>query len=176
VLLLIPLVSIVFGTIYLYNAREFTELLLAQPVHRRQLFAGQYLGLALPLSAAFVAGLGGAVALHAREADAQLSTLFVVGVCGVALTFIFTAFSALIAARIDDKVKGIGVAIGLWLGSMAATALPNSRLRPFDDEIQHGKVLLIVDVPADQAQDISHVVKRQHPEADLRLEPTTAPL
>lgn len=120
VLLLIPLVSIVFGTIYLYNAREFTELLLAQPVHRRQLFAGQYLGLALPLSAAFVAGLGGAVALHSGEADTQLSTLFVVGVCGVVLTFIFTAFTALIAARIDDKVKGIGVAIGLWL---AATVL-----------------------------------------------------
>jgi Cu-processing system permease protein len=41
VLLLIPLVSVVFSTIYLYNAREFTELLLAQPVHSRQLFAGQ---------------------------------------------------------------------------------------------------------------------------------------
>ena len=67
VLLLIPLVAIVFGTIYLYNAREFTELLLAQPVHRRQLFAGQYLGLALPLSAAFVVGLGSALALHAGD-------------------------------------------------------------------------------------------------------------
>jgi Cu-processing system permease protein len=31
VLLLIPLVSIVFSTIYLYHAREFTEMLLAQP-------------------------------------------------------------------------------------------------------------------------------------------------
>ena len=40
VLLLIPLVSVVFGTMYLYGAREFTELLLAQPVHRAQLFAG----------------------------------------------------------------------------------------------------------------------------------------
>ena len=54
VLLLIPLVSVVFGTMYLYGAREFTELLLAQPVHRAQLFAGQFLGLAIPLSAAFV--------------------------------------------------------------------------------------------------------------------------
>ena len=33
VLLLIPLVSIVFGTIYLYNAREFTELLLGDLLH-----------------------------------------------------------------------------------------------------------------------------------------------
>jgi Cu-processing system permease protein len=116
VLLLIPLVAIVFGTIYLYNAREFTELLLAQPVHRRQLFAGQYLGLALPLSAALVAGLGGAMALHSREDVGHLGTLVVVAICGVVLTLVFTAFAALIAARIDDKVKGIGVAIGLWLG------------------------------------------------------------
>ena len=95
VLLLIPLVAIVFGTIYLYNAREFTELLLAQPVHRRQLFAGQYLGLALSLSAAFVTGLGSALALHAGDDVDHLATLIV--------------------ARVDDKVKGIGIAIGLWL-------------------------------------------------------------
>src|SRR4029078_5148069 len=115
VLLLIPLVSIVFGTIYLYNAREFIEVRCAQPVHRRQLFAGQYLGLALPLAAAFLTGLGIAVGLHAGEDDGRFATLIVVATCGVVLTFIFTAFAALIAARIDDKVKGIGGAIGLWL-------------------------------------------------------------
>ena len=49
VLILVPLVSIVFGTMYLYGAREFIELLLAQPVGRRALFAGLYMGLALPL-------------------------------------------------------------------------------------------------------------------------------
>jgi len=115
VLLLIPLVAIVFGTIYLYNAREFTELLLAQPVHRRQLFAGQYLGLAIPLSAAFVAGLGSALTLHVGEGVDRLTTLAVVATCGILLTLIFTAFAALIVARVDDKVKGIGIAIGLWL-------------------------------------------------------------
>ena len=115
VLLLIPLVSIVFGTMYLYHAREFTELLLAQPVRRRQLFVGQFLGLAIPLSAAFLVGLGTPYAFHAGDAG-DLATLIVVATCGVALTFIFAAFAALIAARIDDRVKGIGAAIGLWLG------------------------------------------------------------
>jgi len=115
VLLLIPLVAIVFGTIYLCHAREFTELLLAQPVHRRQLFAGQYLGLALPLSAAFVVGLASALALHAGEDAGHLATLMVVAASGILLTLIFTAFAALIVARVDDKVKGIGIAIGLWL-------------------------------------------------------------
>jgi len=115
VLLLIPLVSIVFGTMYLYHAREFTELLLAQPVRRRQLFVGQFLGLAIPLSTAFLVGLGTPYAFHAVDAG-ELATLMVIATCGVALTFIFAAFAALIAARIDDRVKGIGAAIGLWLG------------------------------------------------------------
>jgi Cu-processing system permease protein len=114
VLLLIPLVSIVFGTMYLYHAREFTELLLAQPVRRTQLFAGQFLGLALPLAAAFVVGLGVPFALHGTS-DGDAGTILVVASCGVALTFIFAAFAALIAARIDDRVKGIGAAIGVWL-------------------------------------------------------------
>ena len=38
-----------------------------------------------------------------------------VAACGILLTLIFTAFAALIVARVDDKVKGIGIAIGLWL-------------------------------------------------------------
>ncbi len=38
VLIVIPLVSVVFGTLYFSNSREFIELLLAQPVGRRALF------------------------------------------------------------------------------------------------------------------------------------------
>jgi Cu-processing system permease protein len=116
VLLLIPLVSVVFGTMYLYHAREFTELLLAQPVRRTQLFVGQFLGLAIPLSAAFAVGLGVPFAARFRDESAQAGTLGVIALCGVVLTFVFTAFAAVIAARIDDRVKGIGAAIGVWLG------------------------------------------------------------
>ena len=57
VLILVPLVALVFGTLYLYSAREFIELLLAQPVGRGAMFAGLWAGLALPLSGALVAGL-----------------------------------------------------------------------------------------------------------------------
>jgi len=115
VLLLIPLVSIVFGTMYLYHAREFTEMLLAHPVRRTQLFFGQFLGLAMPLSAAFLLGIAAPFVTHGTD-GASGATLIVIAGCGVALTFIFTAFAALIAAGIDDRVKGVGAAIGLWLG------------------------------------------------------------
>ena len=58
VLLVVPLVAIVFGTVYLYNAREFVELLLAQPLKRRQLYGGLYLGLTIPLTVVFTIGIG----------------------------------------------------------------------------------------------------------------------
>ena len=56
VLFVVPLMTLVYGTIY-YNSREFVELLLAQPLKRRTVFAGLYLGLAVPLTVAFVAGV-----------------------------------------------------------------------------------------------------------------------
>src|SRR5690349_19771127 len=57
VIFVVPLMTIVYGTVYLYNSREFIELLLAQPLKRRTVFAGLYLGLAIPLTAAFAAGI-----------------------------------------------------------------------------------------------------------------------
>ena len=58
VLLLVPLVSIVVGTMHLYQSREFVELLLSQPVGRRPLFGALWLGLTAPMALAFVAGVG----------------------------------------------------------------------------------------------------------------------
>ncbi len=58
VLFIIPLVSIVFGTMFFYNSREFIELLLSQPISRSALFLGLFLGLAIPLSAVFLIGAG----------------------------------------------------------------------------------------------------------------------
>ena len=90
VLLLVPLVSLVFGTMYLYNARDFTELLLAQPVRRGALFRGLYLGLSLPLAAGLVLGVVGLTLLKrdrsspveadeaeadATDADADAATM-----------------------------------------------------------------------------------------------------
>ena len=40
VLIFIPLVSIIFSTIYVYNSSEFIELLVAQPLKRKTLFNG----------------------------------------------------------------------------------------------------------------------------------------
>ncbi len=114
VLFLVPLVSIVFGTIYLYNAREFIELLLAQPVNRKQMYGGLYLGLTLPLALAFVSGLGIPFLLHGVDSSARGTLAFLL-LFGVVLTCVFTAIATLIAVRCEDRLRGLGAAISVWL-------------------------------------------------------------
>jgi Cu-processing system permease protein len=116
-LFVVPLVSIVFGTVYVYNAREFTELLLAQPVNRRQLFGGLYLGLAIALSLAFVLGAGLPLLLEGAGNGETRAPLAVLLLAGVALTCIFAALAFVIAIRTEDRLKGLGVAIAVWLGA-----------------------------------------------------------
>lgn len=115
VLLFVPLVSVVFGTMYVYSAREFTELLLAQPVGRRSLFAGLYLGLALPLAGAFLAGVGVPFIIHAKPEAALWGPLSMLLTAGLLLTLVFTAVAMLLAVLFDDRAKGLGGAILIWL-------------------------------------------------------------
>jgi len=116
VLLVVPLVTIVFGVMYLYDAREFIELLLAQPVSRPQLYRGLYAGLALPLAGAFVGGVGAPFLLHRALGAMPRGTLPTLLAVGVALTLAFTGLAFCIAVRSEDRVRGLGSAIALWLG------------------------------------------------------------
>lgn len=114
VLLLVPLISTVFGTMYFYNAREFSELLLAQPIKRGHLFLGQYMGLTISLILSFCLSLGIAFLLYAGNVE-ESKHLFVLMLCGSLLTAIFTALSFLVSVSFEDRIKGFGIAILLWL-------------------------------------------------------------
>lgn len=114
VLLVVPLVTIVFGTVYLYSSREFVELLLAQPLKRRRLYGGLYLGLTIPLSVVFAVSL--AVPFAARGLDQQgWRALAALVITGCVLTFIFAGIATVIAMRCEDRLRGLGTAIGTWL-------------------------------------------------------------
>src|SRR5688572_23361800 len=89
VLLVIPLIAMVFGTMYVYDAREFTELLLAQPIGRRRIFFGLYFGLVLPLIAGFVVGICVPVTIHAGWTSDLRSTIGTLLAIGTALTAVF---------------------------------------------------------------------------------------
>jgi Cu-processing system permease protein len=114
VLLVVPLGNIVFGTMYLYASREFVELLLAQPIRRTQLFAGQCIGLALPIAAAAVVGIGAPLVFHGATGGA-LAIGLILALVAALLSAVFTALAAVIAYAIEDRVRGLAVAIAVWL-------------------------------------------------------------
>ena len=114
VLFVVPLMTLVYGTVYLYNSREFIELLLAQPLKRRTVFAGLYLGLAVPLTAAFAAGVLIPFLLHGIDPAVRVS-LATMLIGGSALTLVFTGIAFCVALRFEDKLTGLGAALGVWL-------------------------------------------------------------
>lgn len=114
VVLLLPLVGFVYGAIYVYNARDFIELLLVQPVARRAVYVGHYLGFTLPLALVYVLAVGLPFALSgARE---ELGVLALLLVAGVFLLLITTAVAYWVALAFDDRVKGLGAILFVWLG------------------------------------------------------------
>jgi Cu-processing system permease protein len=112
--MVVPLVALVFGAMHVYASREFVELLLAQPVRRRDLFTGLYLGLALPLTVAFVLGAGIPVLMNLGPRSGGVAVLALLA-SGAALTFSSVAIATWIALRTDDRLKGIGMALAAWL-------------------------------------------------------------
>ncbi|MFD1096505.1 ABC transporter permease [Salegentibacter chungangensis] len=115
IIILVPLIGTIFGVMYYYNSREFTELLLAQPVKRSSVFLGQYLGVAVSLSMSLVLGLGLPFVLYGLFQSAVIWNFISLLVTGVLLTFIFTALAFNIALSNENKIKGFGYAILLWL-------------------------------------------------------------
>lgn len=113
-LLVVPLVSLVVGAMHLYGARAFTELLLAQPVRRGQLFLGLYLGLVLPLCGAYLVGTGLPFLFHGL-AGADPGALALLAGAGAALTAVFAGLAFLVATRVQERVHGLGILLGAWL-------------------------------------------------------------
>jgi Cu-processing system permease protein len=114
-LILVPLVSMLFGVIHFYNSREFIELLLAQPVRRRDIFMGMYAGLAGSLSLGYVCGIGIPFIAYGLIRSAEIFNFFSLIVAGVFLTFIFTGFAYYISMLFDNRLKGFGLAMLVWL-------------------------------------------------------------
>ncbi|MDR3694786.1 ABC transporter permease subunit [Mucilaginibacter sp.] len=109
ILIIVPLVSIVYATTYYFNASEFTELLVSQPISRRNILLGKYIGISSSILVAFIIGVCIPVCLFAFSATGV--TLMVSG-CLLTLSFISLAFLTSTITR--DKAKGIGLALMLW--------------------------------------------------------------
>ena len=134
VLLIVPLVAITFGTMHLYARRDFIELLLAQPLRRRDIFTGLYLGLTIPVGVGMVVGIAVPAAWHGAWTPSLAGALGTLLAVALTLTAVFVALAFCIAVRCEDKVRGLAIAMAVWMAFAV---------------LYDGAVLLLVSIFAD---------------------------
>lgn len=106
ILIIVPLICIIFSTIYNYNSSEFIELLVSQPVKRKTIWLSIFFGLSISLCLAFFIGAGIPILIY--HADA---TGFMMIATGLFLTIVFVIIAMLAAGYTRDKAKGIGLVL-----------------------------------------------------------------
>jgi len=109
-LIIVPLVSLIFSAIYMYNSSEFIELMVSQPLKRKTIWLSLFYGLAVALSLSFFIGVGIPILLYQPTA-----TGLIMLAAGIVLSVIFVAIALYTVVLIRDKAKGIGISILLWL-------------------------------------------------------------
>ncbi len=110
ILILVPLICIIFSTIYVYNSAEFIELLVSQPLKRKTIWLSLFSGLAISLCVAFFVGAGIPILLYHADSTGIMMIL-----TGLFLTVVFVGIALLAGVMARDKAKGIGISILLWL-------------------------------------------------------------
>jgi Cu-processing system permease protein len=105
----LPLIAIVFATVYFYNSQDFVVMLLAQPIARSAVIGGFYLGLCGAFATGFLLSIGLPLLLFYPTSESIMLLL-----AGGLLIFIFVAIALFISTLVSDKARGMGLALLLW--------------------------------------------------------------
>lgn len=76
--------------------------------------------------------------------------------------------AGLIAAGGAAAVLGMtaaGAAVGTWASTLIGVSVPNEDLKAFQEAIDSGKILMLVDTEKSQTDAVKQTVKQAHPEA-----------
>jgi len=97
------------------------------------------------------------------------------GVTGVFVGLVALMFppSGLVLAGGGVLFLGLaGASVGGLMAGIAGAAIPNSRLKTFQHDIDNGKVLVMVDVPVDRLEHVNALIKNFDPEVEIEgIEP-----
>ena len=110
---------------------------------------------------------------HSLQVGAALGS-----VCGVLLG------AYLMVLPPDGLDLGVGTLIactifggmfGSWASTLIGLSVPNKQLAPFRQDIDAGRILLLVDVPHERVEEIQKLVQAEHPEVADRGEDPAIP-
>ena len=66
--------------------------------------------------------------------------------------------------------------IGSLMGGLAGMNVGNTRLKKFEEAIEQGEFLMLVDIPKEQIEDIRKLIIKHHPDAEFEgIEPILRP-
>ena len=95
------------------------------------------------------------------------ATGVVAGLAAIAMPGVVIAGGALLAMGLA------GAGMGAWMGGMIGMDATKSHIKQFEDAVNAGQILVLVDVPKARVEDIESLVKKHHPDADFEgTEPT----
>jgi Cu-processing system permease protein len=121
VLLLVPLASLLMGTLALAPERGAAELLFSQPVPRAAILLGKLLGLFAALAAAQALGFGAAgLVIFSQAGGAGLGTFLLLALGSLVLTAVFLGLAAFLAAGSPERGRARVLALSLvvWFAAV----------------------------------------------------------
>ncbi|KFB70034.1 MAG: hypothetical protein CAPSK01_000433 [Candidatus Accumulibacter vicinus] len=91
----------------------------------------------------------------------------VVGVLAGLVGLALTPGAAVIAGGILLGSSLAGAGVGAWLSGMVGLSVGNTRHKQFENAIERGELLMLIDVPISRVEEISELIQKHHPEAEL---------
>ena len=69
-----------------------------------------------------------------------------------------------------------GATVGALMSGLSGLNADNSRLKQFEEAIENGEFLLLIDIPKNRIDELSKAIKKHHPEAEFDgIEPLLPP-
>lgn len=75
--------------------------------------------------------------------------------------------AAVIAGGVILASSLAGAGVGAWISGMVGLNVGNTRHKQFEDAIEHGALLMMIDVPVSRVEEVEDLIKSHHPEAEL---------
>lgn len=88
-----------------------------------------------------------------------------VGVLGGLIGIALSPGAAVVAGGIILAAGLGGASAGAWVGGMIGLSADNSHLKIYEEAINRGELLIMLDVPRGRVEEITELVKLRHPDA-----------
>ena len=114
-LILVPLMALIMGANSFTGAKESWELLLIQPISRREAILGKYLGLGMAITTTLILGfISAGLILILNIGYGEIGHFLLLILLSILLSLVFISIASLTSIVLGEKAKSIGFSFMLW--------------------------------------------------------------